>query len=111
MDAGTLTIRRWRAGFGLDTPFPGLQLAMPHGITLLPDAIAVAELYGHRLLRFERRNGEVSTICGTTEKGDGGGQLQKPAALLFDGERLWIADMGNHRIVTCPLVSGGTKPR
>ncbi len=111
VDAGTLTLRRWRPELGLDTPFPDLQLAMPHGIALLPGAIVVAELYGHRLLRFERLTGDLSTLCGTTESGDAEGQLCKPAAVLFDGERLWIADLGNHRILTCPpLAPDGAGP-
>ena len=105
-DAGTLTVRRWRASTGLDTPFADLEMAMPHGIAVLPEAVIVAELYGHRLLRIDRESGELAAVCGTTEGGMNEGELNKPAAILSHAGLLWIADLGNHRIVTCPQTLG-----
>ena len=103
-DAGEAKIRRWHPDAGLTTPFPGQRLAMPHGIAVTPTGhLAVAEMYGHRILRLDPRTGGVATYCGTTEDGMGGGRLHKPAAVLAHAGRLWIADLANHRIVTVPL--------
>ena len=107
-DAGSLTIRRWSRENGLTTPFPGLQLAMPHGITIVtggrvPGEVIVAELNGQRVLGFDPATGAVRTLCGTTEKGIGQGRLNRPAAVLAVGRTVWIADLGNHRIATVEL--------
>lgn len=100
VDAGTMTVRKWNQHAGLTTPFPGLELAMPHGISLIDDkSIVVAELYGHRILQINLITGKKTTLCGTKEKGIGNGRLNKPAAVLVHNNMIWIADMGNHRIV------------
>jgi hypothetical protein len=104
IDAGTLTIRKWNIEEGLTTPFKNLKIAMPHGITVIPNKyIAIAELYGHRILLYDIADGKVSTLCGTTEKGFNNGRLNKPAAVIFHNNKLWIADMSNHRIVYAPI--------
>ncbi len=103
-DAGSLTLRRWSPEGGLVTPFPGLQLAMPHGIAIGPDgAVIVAELNGQRVLSFAPEGGEITSLCGTMEKGAGAAQLNRPAAVLVDGRTLWIADLANHRLVWTEL--------
>jgi len=102
-DCATLTLRTWRVETGLGTPFPGLQIAMPHGLSSRGDQVLVAEMNGQRLLAFDRRSGQVSTLYGDGKRGFGEGQLNRPAALLADGNRLWVADLYNHRIVTVSL--------
>lgn len=103
-DAGTLTIRRWSAEAGLTTPFPGLRLAMPHGIAVGADgSVIVAELNGQRVISVAPETGNITTLCGTTKKGRGEGQLNRPAAVLLDHRTLWVADLGNHRLVWVPL--------
>jgi len=103
-DAGKAKLWRWKEGAGLTTPFPDLRLAMPHGIAIAPSGhAAVAEMYGHRILRLDLPIGEIATYCGTTESGSEPDQLAKPAAVLAHAGLLWIADLGNHRIVTIPL--------
>ncbi len=102
-DCGTLTLRTWNPRQGLGTPFPGLRLAMPHGVTLLPDGrVGVAEMNGQRILIFDRQ-GRVSTLYGTTRKGLAQGEVNRPAALLVHAGRLWVADLGNHRILSLAL--------
>jgi DNA-binding beta-propeller fold protein YncE len=104
VDAGTMTVRKWNKNAGLTTPFPGLELAMPHGISIIADkSIVVAELYGHRILKIDLSTGKKTTLCGTTEKGIGKGRLYKPAAVLVYHNDIWVADMGNHRIVRTSL--------
>ncbi len=103
-DAGSLRIRRWSPAVGLTTPFAGQRLAMPHGITLGPRGeVIVAELNGQRVLSFDPASGAARTLCGTTEKGLGNGRLNRPAAVLADGQTVWIADLSNHRIVKVML--------
>lgn len=103
-DAGVAKVRRWTPAEGLTTPFDLPDLAMPHGIAVTPEGhVAVAEMYGHRILRLEPGTNDVATYCGTVEEGRGEGRLHKPAAVLVHAGRLWIADLGNHRIVTVPL--------
>jgi len=113
-DCGSLKIRRWQPGVGLETPFSG-RLAMPHGIATTPGHLLVAEMNGQRILAFDRRTGAVSTLCGTTEKGCDDRRLNRPAALLVEGADLWIADLYNHRLVKVVLPvalqgQGGARP-
>lgn len=102
-DCGTLMLRRWHPDTGLTTPFPGQRLAMPHGVAVDESRVFVAEMNGQRVLMFDPATGAVATLCGTTEKGLGEGRLHRPAAVLAQQDVLWIADLGNHRIVTVPL--------
>lgn len=101
-DCGSLKLRRWQPGVGLSTPIPG-RLAMPHGIAATPSHLLVAEMNGQRILAFDRRTGAVSTVCGSTTKGCDTTHLHRPAAVLVQGEDLWIADLYNHRIVRVAL--------
>ena len=103
-DAGTMTIRKWNKIEGLSTPFPKAEIAMPHGISLLNNRhIIIAEMYGHRILMYDIKSGQVSTVCGTSEKGIGNGKISKPAAVLVHNNKIWIADLGNHRIVNVDI--------
>ena len=94
-DAGHAEIRRWHPKGGLSQSLIDQELAMPHGIAVTPSGhVAIAEMYGHRILRFDPETKELATYCTG---------LNKPAAVLAHAGRLWIADLGNHRIVTVPL--------
>ena len=104
IDARTLTLRKWRANEGLTTPFPRLQIAMPHGLAVEQGGdIVVAEMYGNRIVLYDRTTGAPTVICGMPEEGLDDNHLSKPAAVLVHGGRLWIADLGNNRIVTVTL--------
>jgi len=99
IDAMTLTLRKWLQDEGLTTPFPDLEIAMPHGITIdNEDNIIVAEMYGNRIIRYEKATGEPTIICGDIEEGLDSSHLRKPAAVLVHGGYIWIADLGNNRI-------------
>jgi DNA-binding beta-propeller fold protein YncE len=104
IDAAELTIRKWNREQGLTTPFPGLEIAMPHGIAIddAGERIIIAEMYGNRILAYDMENGSVYTICGSdTEEIKNG--LNKPAAVLVNKGVVWIADLGNNRIVVAEL--------
>jgi len=99
-DGGTGRIRRYEPDNGLSSPWPDIQIDMPHGLATAPDGgVIVAEMYGHRIVLLTRDH-EFIRLCGTGEPGAGPKQLQKPAAVLVHSGHLWIADLKNHRILT-----------
>jgi DNA-binding beta-propeller fold protein YncE len=98
-DCGALTLRTWSPARGLGTPFPGLRLAMPHGLSVQDGKVFVAEMNGQRILAFDERTGAVATLFGTGARGFAPGQLNRPAAVLSEGTRLWVADLYNHRVL------------
>jgi DNA-binding beta-propeller fold protein YncE len=99
-DGGTGRIRRYGRDNGLSSPWPDIQIDMPHGLAAAPDGgVIVAEMGGHRIVLLTRDQ-ELIRLCGTGEPGSGPTQLQKPAAVLVHSGHLWIADLKNHRILT-----------
>ncbi len=99
-DGGTGYIRRYAPHNGLSSPWQSIQIDMPHGLAAAPDgALVVAEMHGHRICLL-RRDNEFIRLCGTGQPGSEPGQLRKPAAVLIHSGYLWIADLGNHRILT-----------
>jgi sugar lactone lactonase YvrE len=103
-DCGSLSIRTWHPARGLATPFPQRpKMAMPHGIGRWGDRVVVAEMSAQRIVALDGKDGSISTLYGDGEKGIGPNQLHRPAAVLVDGNRLWIADLYNHRIVVGEL--------
>lgn len=103
-DCGSLSIRSFHPQHGLRTPFPARpKLAMPHGITLWGDRVVIAEMSAQRVVALEPKDGSITTLFGDGVKGLGPNQLHRPAAVLVDGDSLWIADLYNHRIVLCAL--------
>lgn len=99
-DAGTGYIRCYTPRNGLSSTWQGLQINMPHGLAATPDdELVVAEMRSHRICLLTR-DYKVIRLCGTGQPGSGPGQLKKPASVLVHSGRLWIADLGNHRIIT-----------
>ena len=74
----------------------------------------VVEMQNHVVRRIEAENGTITTIAGTGEagySGDGGpataARLKVPHGIVLDDEeRLYIADIGNHRIRRVDLKTG-----
>jgi streptogramin lyase len=98
-DGGTGYIRRYTPRNGLSSPWKGIQIDMPHGLAATPEGgLVVAEMHAHRICLLTQDN-EIIRICGTGEPGTGPGQLRKPAAVLIHSGYLWIADLGNHRVL------------
>ena len=94
-DAGLQTVLKWSSASGLTRPFVHLQLQMPHGRSLWPDgSVYVAEMRANRISRVDPE-GRVSTVW------DQG--LLKPAAVLWEPTGLWVADLGNHRVLRLAL--------
>ena len=64
------------------------------------------EMQNHLIRRVDVKTGKISTVAGMGQAGDGGdggpavkAQFRSPHSIAFDAEdRLYIADIGNHRI-------------
>ncbi len=99
-DGGTGFVRRYSPGKGLSSPWPRIQIDMPHGLAAAPEGgVVVAEMYGHRIVLLSSQN-EIIRLCGTGEPGGGQDELHKPSAVLIHSNYLWVADLENHRILT-----------
>ena len=81
------------------------SLAEPYGVEFAGDCLLIVDRSNHRIRQV--REGVVATLCGTGVggfSGDGGpatrARLCKPsgAAVLPGGDRIYLADTGNHRI-------------
>lgn len=72
------------------------------------------EMQNHVVRRVDARNGKITTVAGTGERGfsgDGGpakkAQLNRPHSIALDNDgRLYICDIGNHRIRVVSLATG-----
>ncbi|HQW27838.1 MAG TPA: hypothetical protein PK529_01565 [Verrucomicrobiales bacterium] len=79
------------------------------------DKAIIGDSFHHRVRLFDLKSGVVSTIAGTGEKGfrgDGGParegkfNITMTASLSPDGKRVYIADIGNHRVRQIDLETG-----
>lgn len=109
-DAGSHSVRSLDSESTVSTLNLAGVIDTPHGIAVGPDrSLYLAEMGTHRILAVSP-DGEISTVCGTGEAGPGPGQLNRPAAVLVHGREIWVADLDNHRIVTCELPASETGP-
>ncbi len=100
---------------GRDGDYPTqVQLNRPHEIQI-DDAgnIYVADTSNHRVGMIDASTGRWKNVAGTGSpgfSGDGGpaneAQLDQAYSLAVDGQELFIADLGNHRIRRVDLQSG-----
>jgi len=87
-----------------------------HDIQITKDDTAIiGDSFNHRVRLYDLKSGKVSTIAGTGEKGFGGDggpatagkfNITMTASLSPDGQRVYIADIGNHRTRLLDLASG-----
>jgi len=102
-DAGANLVRTWTATAGLGTLKVEGTLHTPHGVAAGPDGtVYVADMNAHQVVAIDRE-GRVTRVAGTGEKGSSPTQLSRPAAVLVHAGHLWVADLDNHRIVVVPL--------
>jgi streptogramin lyase len=72
------------------------------------------EMQNHLVRRVDAKTGVISTVAGTGQPGFGGdggpagkAQFRQPHSIAFDRqERLYVADIGNHRIRRIDLKAG-----
>lgn len=89
------------------------DLDTPTGIAVAPDGrVYFSELGSHRVRRLDA-DGSLSTVAGSGLPGSGGdggpgtlARLSRPSGLAVAGDRLYIADSGNHRIRVLDLETG-----
>ncbi|HEX6984396.1 MAG TPA: hypothetical protein VF170_03415 [Planctomycetaceae bacterium] len=88
-------------------PATAARLNEPYEVRFDADGNMVfVEMKNHVVRRVDRATGAISTIAGTGEagfSGDGGpattAKLRQPHSICFDGEgRLYVCDIGNHRV-------------
>lgn len=97
-----------RKGAGGDGgPALAAEFNQPHEIRFDRDGnLFVADMQNHRIRRVDARTRVITTVVGTGVpgfSGDGGpatrAQLKQPHSIQFDPQgRLYICDIGNHRI-------------
>ncbi len=76
------------------------HLASPCGVAWWNDEILVCDTLGDRILRFAGAGAEPVVLAGASAG------LARPEAIAVHGERAFVADTGNHRIVVVPLTGG-----
>jgi sugar lactone lactonase YvrE len=89
-------------------------LHSPEGLFAADDGrIFISDTGNHRIRVIDGQGLEISTLAGSGERGfsgDGGAAveaaLDSPAGLFLDGDRLYFADAGNHRIRVVDLATG-----
>ncbi len=114
INSGTVTTlagKRGQSGFKDGTGVNALFKA-PAGITILGEALYVADTDNHMIRRVNKDSGQVTTIAGTASVAgstDGNGttaQFNLPFGLTNDGEYLYIADTYNYTIRRLDLQTG-----
>lgn len=84
-----------------------INIGQPFGVEIGPDkALYITEVINHRVLRLDRKTGQVSTVAGTGKKGykgDGGpatqAELNEPYEVRFDAEgNMFFVEMQNHLV-------------
>lgn len=82
-----------------------VRLQHPLGIVHHAGTLYVADTYNHKIKRIHIASRRCETWLGTGERGAGLDpvQLNEPAGLAIVGDRLFIADTNNHRILVADL--------
>ena len=82
----------------------------PKGIAYSPEgALYISDTENHVIRRIDLRNGMISTVVGTGQRGDGPDgdpltcKLARPHGVFIHGRTLYVGDSENHRIRTMQL--------
>ena len=82
----------------------------PKGIAYSPEgALYISDTENHVIRRIDLRNGMISTVVGTGQRGDGPDgdpltcKLARPHGVFIRGRTLYVGDSENHRIRTMQL--------
>ena len=84
---------------------PGNALNGPKGVTYAADhSLYISDTENHAIRRIDLRQGIVSTVTGTGQRGDGPDgdplacRLARPHGVFIQGRNVYIGDSENHRI-------------
>lgn len=82
-----------------------VRLQHPLGIALKDGTLYVADSYNHKIKQVDIKEKTSKTFLGTGEPGQevNPPQLSEPAGLAVVGDKLYIADTNNHRILVSNL--------
>jgi streptogramin lyase len=89
-------------------PAKSAKLAGPKGVAIAPDgSIYLADTENHAIRRIDPKSGNISTVAGTGQRGDGPDgpatqcRLARPHGIFVSPQgRVFIADSESHRIRT-----------
>jgi DNA-binding beta-propeller fold protein YncE len=90
---------------------PGNALNGPKGVAYSDGMLYIADTENHVIRRIDLKQGTISTIVGTGQRGDGPDgdplscKLARPHGVFIQGDTLYIGDSENHRIRTLQLRS------
>ncbi len=88
-------------------PAAEINVGQPFGVEVGPDgALYITEVLNHRVLRLDRKSGQITTVAGCGRKGysgDGGpatkAELNEPYELRFDAAgNMFFVEMQNHLV-------------
>ena len=86
-----------------DGPLAQAQLQHAQGIAPLEAGLAIADTYNHKIKRLDLRTERLETLVGNGYPGDQlnpkGASLDEPGGIARFGDRLFIADTNNRRIL------------
>ena len=88
---------------------PGNALNGPKGVAYADGMLYIADTENHVIRRIDLKQGTITTIVGTGQRGDGPDgdplacKLARPHGLFIQGNTLYIGDSENHRIRRLPL--------
>ncbi len=110
LGSGGKTESQGRAG---DLPHK-VQLNQPHEVQVASNGdIYVADTTNHRVVKLDGQTGRFDIVAGTGEggfSGDGSearrAQFDQAYSIALDGNDLFVADLGNHRIRLVELDAG-----
>jgi thiol-disulfide isomerase/thioredoxin len=108
--AGTSDLPNGRSLFefgDIDGPATKARLQHPLGIAYHNGDLLVADSYNHKIRLIQLKGKRVETWLGTGKAGNGLAPVQfaEPAGLSIAGDKLYVADTNNHRIVLVDLKS------
>jgi len=94
----------------IDGKADNVRLQHPLGITLKDGILYVADSYNHKIKRIDIAQQTSETFLGTGKPGSelNPAQLSEPAGVNIAGEKLYIADTNNHRILVTDLTTKET---
>ena len=91
----------------LDGKADDVRLQHPIGVVYHDGALFVADTYNHKIKRIDLKTRECETWIGTGKRGHQVHplELSEPSDMLVVGDRMFIADTNNHRLVAVHLKS------
>ncbi len=107
----TTTLAGSGTGTYADGTGTGASFNAPRGVTTDGTSVFVADAANNRIRRIIIASGAVSTLAGsgTATFADGvgtGASFNNPFALTVDGDNVFVADTGNHRIRMIQVSTG-----